>query len=174
MITIEDSINLFSLKEKQILKKRCVSFSGSIDDPAKRSEKSKNYYVRQYILNTDEDMKSIIIKINNYLNEKLKNKIEFQGAWINKITNQTNKNDEFHTDAADITFLMYLNDEFTGGEYEYIELENKKKKKLKPKKYLSIITNKTIEHRVHPVLEGERYSMVFFYNFDKKINKTLI
>ena len=119
-------------------------------------------------------MKSIIIKINNYLNEKLKNKIEFQGAWINKITNQTNKNDEFHTDAADITFLIYLNDEFTGGEYEYIELENKKKKKLKPKKYLSIITNKTIEHRVHPVLEGERYSMVFFYNFDKKINKTLI
>ena len=173
MLLIEDNINLFSLKEKKILKKRCVSFK--VDDtPTELSGKSRNYYVRQYISNVDEDMKSIIIKINNYLNEKLKTKITFQMAWINKITNQTNRNDEFHQDASDITFLMYLNDEFTGGEYEYIEPENKKKEKLKPKQYLSIITDKTIKHRVNPVLEGERYSMVFFYDFNKKINKTLI
>jgi len=173
MIVIEDSINLFSLKEKKILKKRCVSFK--VDNtPTELSGKSKNYYVRQYISNVDEDMKSIITKINNYLNEKLKTKIRLNTAWINKITNQTNKKDKFHHDESDITFLIYLNDEFTGGEYEYVIPENKKKEKLKPTKYLSIITDRTINHRVNPVLEGERYSMVFFYNFDKEVNKTLI
>jgi hypothetical protein len=172
MIVIEDNKDLFSLKEKQILIKRCLSFK--IDDIPELIGKSRNFYVREHISIDDKNMQPIILKINNYLNQKLKSKIRFQMAWINKITNQTNQNDKFHHDESDITFLMYLNDEFTGGEYEYFEPENKKKEKLKPKKYLSIITDKTIEHRVNPVLDGERYSMVFFYDFDKKVNKTLI
>ena len=172
MIVIEDNIDLFTLKEKEILKKRCLSFK--IDDIPQKIGKSKNYYVREYISNDDEDMKSIILKIKNYLDKKVKIKLNFKMAWINKITNETNKKDDFHRDESDITFLMYLNDEFTGGEYEYIVPENKNKEKLKPKKYLSIITNNSISHKVNPVLEGERYSMVFFYDFDKKVNKTLI
>ena len=173
MILIENDIDLFTLEEKEILEKKCSLFV-NIDNPVKK-EKLTNYYVREFINKDDPEFRTIISKIDNCINKQFKKiNIKLDGFWINKITNQTNKNDEFHTDAADITFLIYLNDEFTGGEYEYIELENKKKKKLKPKKYLSIITDRTVEHRVNPVLEGERYSMVFFYNFDKKVNKTLI
>ena len=172
MIVIEDNIDLFTLKEKEILKKKCLSFK--IDNTPELTGKSRNYYVRHFISNDDEDMKSIILKIKNYLDKKVKIKLNFKMAWINKITNETNKKDDFHRDESDITFLMYLNDEFTGGEYEYIVPENKNKEKLKPKKYLSIITNNSISHKVNPVLEGERYSMVFFYDFDKKVNKTLI
>ena len=173
MILIEDNTNLFSLKEKEILEKKCSLFVNS-DGPTKK-ENFTNYYVREHVNKDDLEFQTIISKINDCVNKQFKtNNIILEAFWINKITNETNKNDGFHRDSSDLTFLMYLNDEFTGGEYEYIVSETKRKEKIKPKKYLSIITNRDVEHRVKPVLEGERYSIVFFYNFVKKVNKTLL
>jgi len=173
MISIEDNSDLFNLNEKEILEKKYLSFTLT-DNPSKK-EKSANYYVRSHIPNDDAEFKMIVSKINNYVTKlSKKDNIKLNAYWINKVTKDTNKNDEFHKDSSDLTFLMYLNEEFTGGEYEYIAPETKNKEKIKPKKYLSIITTKDISHRVKPVLDGERYSIVFFYDFDKKVNKTLI
>jgi hypothetical protein len=169
MILIEDNTNLFTLEEKETLEKKCTLFVNN------SSLNSTNYYVRESIHKDNPEFQTIISKINNCVNKQLKTiNIKLDAFWINKITNETNKNDGFHKDSSDITFLMYLNDEFTGGEYEYMVEETQKREKLKPKKYLSIITNRDIEHRVKPVLEGERYSIVFFYSYTKKTNKTLL
>jgi hypothetical protein len=173
MILIKDNTDLFTLEEKGILEKKCSLFTNN-DNPAKK-ENFVNYYVREYVDKDDPEFQTIISKINNYvIKSSKKDNINLTGFWINKVTNETNKNDDFHKDYSDITFLMYLNDEFMGGEYEYIAPESKIKSKIKPKKYLSIITDKNIPHRVNPVLEGERYSIVFFYDINKKINKSLI
>ena len=173
MILIEDNVDLFSPKEKEILEKKYLSFVTS--HIPEKNEKGTSYYVRERIFNDDPVFQTIISKINHCVSKLSKTvNINLDGFWINKVTNETNKNDGFHKDESDITFLMYLNDEFTGGEYEYIVAETRKREKLKPKKYLSIMTNRDIEHRVNPVLEGERYSIVFFYSFNKKANKTLL
>lgn len=176
MVVVNDSTNLFNSEEKAILEKKCISFTNT-DIPTTDNDVLvlQNYYIRERFNNNDIEFETIISKINDYVFKLLKtNKIGLDGFWINKITNETNKNDDFHTDFADITFLMYLNDTFTGGEYEYNEPNIQGRKKIKPKKYLSIVTSTDIEHRVKPVIEGERYSIVFFYSFDKKVNKTLI
>lgn len=173
MILIEDNFNLFNLNEKEILEKKYLSFTLT-SNPSK-NEKSANYYVRSRIPYNDREFKCIVSKINDYVAKlSKKDNIILNACWINKVTKETNKNDKFHKDSSDLTFLMYLNDDFIGGEYEYIEPETKSKEKIKPKKYLSIVITKDISHRVKPVLEGERYSIVFFYNLDKKTNKTLI
>jgi hypothetical protein len=173
MILIKDNTDLFTLEEKYILEKKCSLFTNN-DNPAKK-ENFVNYYVREHVDKDDTEFQTIISKINNYaIKSSKKGNINLTGLWINKVTNETNKNDDFHKDYSDITFLMYLNDEFIGGEYEYIAPESKIKSKIKPKKYLSIIADKNIPHRVNPVLEGERYSIVFFYDINKKINKSLI
>lgn len=171
MIVFEDSTHLFNTEEKEILEKKCRSF---VNDDVPSAD-TKNYYVRERINKNNDEFKTIISKVNNHITNLSKTEsIKLDGFWINKITNETNQNDGFHKDVSDITFLMYLNDEFTGGEYEYIVPETKNKEHLIPKKYLSIITTKDVAHRVKPVINGERYSIVFFYNFDKKISKTLI
>lgn len=171
MIVVEDSTHLFNLEEREILEKKYKSFINN-DAPNK---KFKNYYVREHVDNNNDEFKTIISKINNRVTKLLKTEnIKLDGFWVNKITNETNKNDGFHKDESDITFLMYLNDEFTGGDYQYVVPETKNKELIKPKKYLSIVTTKDVEHRVKPVISGERYSIVFFYSFDKKTSKSLI
>ena len=37
----------------------------------------------------------------------------------------SNKNDKYHLDTSDITILIFLNDDFVGGEFEYINEEKK-------------------------------------------------
>ena len=173
MILIEDNTDLFDTKEKQILEKKCLSFA--ITHPPLKINKGTNYYVRQFISNDDIEFQTIISKVNNCVKKLPKPiDIELDSFWINKVTKNTNKDDEFHKDSSDLTFLMYLNEDFAGGEYEYIEPDDKNKQILKPKKYLSVITSKDIPHRVKPILDGERYSLVFFYNFIKKNKKSLL
>jgi|688.fasta_scaffold692052_2 hypothetical protein len=173
MILIEDNADLFDINEKQILEKKCLSFI--VTHPPVKTKFGANYYVRELISNDDTEFQTIISKVNNSVRKLSKPiDIKLNEFWINKVTKNTNKDDGFHKDVSAITFLMYLNDEFTGGEYEYVIPTTKKKEKLKPKKYLSIITDRSVEHRVNPVIEGQRYSIVFFYDFDKKLNKTLI
>jgi len=170
MLAIKDNVDLFNPNEKKILEKKCLTFINS----SVPNKSSNNYYVRQHIPNDDIEFETIIDKINNYVIKLLKTDIKLEGLWINKVTNDTNQTDGFHYDASDITFLMYLNDDFTGGEYEYVISKTDEGKIIKPEKYLSIITDKGIKHRVKPVISGERYSIVFFYYFDTKIKKTLI
>ena len=173
MILIQDNTDLFDTKEKQILEKKCLSFV--ITHPPLKINNGTNYYLRECIDNDDIEFQTIICKVNNLLTQ-LSNTIDVKldSFWVNKVTKNTNKDDEFHKDSSDLTFLMYLNETFTGGEYEYVEPADENKQIVKPKKYLSVITSKDIPHRVKPVLDGERYSLVFFYNFIKKNKKTIL
>ena len=53
---------------------------------------------------------------------------------------------------------MYLNDEFSGGELNYPDLDIK----IKPKKYSLVVHNAQIQHAVLPVTHGTRYSITAF------------
>lgn len=172
MILIEDNINLFNDEEKKLLEEKCKNFI--IDEYPNSVGNYKNFYTKYNIYNKDKNYESIFEKVKKYLKKNLKNdNFTLEGVWINKVDTETNKSDDFHTDDSDLTFLIYLNEDFDGGEFEY-EDENKFKHKIKPKKYLGIITNNKVSHRVNPVVKGVRYSMVFFYYYFKKNTQTII
>lgn len=95
------------------------------------------------------------------------------GTWINKINSNTNNNDRFHLDISDLTIVTYLNDDFIGGEFEYID-DNNQHIQIKPQKNTSLIMNNKLLHRVKPTIMGERLSLVCFFNFDKKTKKTIL
>lgn len=168
MIIIEDGSNLFNEKEKLYLENKCENFSIS-----QLPNNKGNYYVRSYLDKNTEDSKNIINKINLNLKKHFNNFDETpSNIWINKVDSTTNKNDTFHNDKSYLTFLFYLNDDFSGGEYEYT-IPKERIKKIQPKKYMSIITDSDVSHRVLPVRNGVRYSLVAFYDVKREI-KTLI
>ena len=74
---------------------------------------------------------------------------------------------------SNLTIVTYLNDDFEGGEFEYID-DFKSKVKIIPQKNLSLIMNGYLNHRVLPVHKGERYSLVSFFDVIKKYKSTLI
>jgi predicted 2-oxoglutarate/Fe(II)-dependent dioxygenase YbiX len=130
-----------------------------------------NYYNRYHFQLKDSYIENIELFLFKKYNKKyvLKNK----GFWINKITKDTNKNDKFHTDTSDLTIVTYLNDEYKGGEFEYIN-RDKKEIKIEVKKGVSLIMDNIVLHRVLPVLSGTRYSLVCFFDLIVKSDKTII
>jgi hypothetical protein len=170
MIQIESHTELFSDDEKLLLKNACDNFIAT-DESLK---KVNNYYVRHIINKNERGFEKIIDKVTKHINSiSTEFKCELIGMFINEVTSETNANDEFHTDSDDFTYILYLNDEYEGGEFEYIA--EKKKVKLSPKKYMAISISNEVFHRVNPVKTGKRYSFIMFYeNENKKKNKTLI
>lgn len=168
MIIVEDNVDLFNDEEKNYLEDECKNFLIS-ESPSK----TNNYYARSFLNKNNKDIKNIINKINLYLKKYFNNfNEEVDNIWINKVDSTTNKNDGFHFDKSHLTFLFYLNDNFTGGEYEYKNLKDSIKK-IYPKKYMSIVTNSNINHRVLPVTNGVRYSLVVFYGANKEIRSII-
>lgn len=136
-----------------------------------------NFYNRIFI--EDKDLTDYYDNILNFLKSKMnKNKFDIIdkskfNSWINKIIPETNKNDNFHFDMSFMTAVTYLNDNFKNGEFEYVD-ENDKIKKLNPKKGMTLIMDETLFHRVKPVKDGVRYSLITFFQFLPKENKTLL
>jgi len=126
-----------------------------------------NYYVRK-ILNAEKDLLEYQEKCSKYL----PNGYELSGLWINKVTDKTNINDDFHNDKADLTIVTYINEDFDGGEFEYI-FKNQKIK-ITPQMNYSIMLHKKIKHRVLNVIRGSRFSLISFYIGIEKKEKTLI
>lgn len=174
MIIIDNFKDNFTIEEKTILENKCENFiATSIPDPNSKSKKT-NYYKRNEIDRNDKSMVSIIEKINTHIKNNFKNiNIFLLDCWINKIDESTNQNDSFHKDDSFMTFIIYLNDDFEGGEFEYI-LENNRKDKIKVHKYLTILSDHDLYHRVLPVTKGIRYSFVLFYDVIKKTEKTFV
>jgi hypothetical protein len=130
-----------------------------------------NYYNRYTISDFSKYktyLENILFKIYNQ-----KYFLQKTGAWINKINSNTNNNDEFHLDSSDLTIVTYLNDDFIGGEFEYIN-DNNENIQIKPQKNTSLIMNNKLLHRVKPTTMGERLSLVCFFNFDTKTKKTIL
>lgn len=86
--------------------------------------------------------------------------------WINEVTPLTNKNDVYHLDDCQLTIITYLNDDFNGGEFEY--LDNNIPKKILPIKNKSIILSGHINHRTLPITSGIRHSLVGAFNVPVK------
>lgn len=129
-----------------------------------------NYYNRLIPDEFDEYK----IYLENFIYEKYQQKFHLQskGVWINKVLNESNKNDNFHTDNSDLTIVTYLNDDFVGGDFEY---KNKNDIiKIKPRKLLSLVMDNKLEHRVLPVISGVRYSLVCFFDLIRKNEKSIL
>jgi len=159
--------NILNKNELDILQKQCYNF---IQD-----KNSNGYYNRMRI---DENIVSMF-------SEKLK-KIIFEtlnleyilipkiSTWLNCVNNKTNQNDTFHTDISEISIVIYLNEDFKGGELEYKD-ETGNKKTYIPKINSGIIMTNKLLHRVLPVIKGKRFSIVsFLENKNIKIKKTLL
>ena len=92
---------------------------------------------------------------------------------INRVNNEYNKNDSFHRDASYMSSVTLLNSDYKGGEFNYID-SNENDIKIKVDKYSTIIFNgKKTRHRILPVTEGSRYSLVTFWKRKKNKNKVI-
>lgn len=71
----------------------------------------------------------------------------------------------------DISIILYLNHDYTGGELEFTQLGLT----IKPKTGMMIAfpSYNEFAHKVHPVISGIRYSLVAWLETEKKIYETL-
>ena len=71
----------------------------------------------------------------------------------------------------DVSFLFYLNEEFGGGELEFVDLGLT----IKPKKGMMIAfpSYKEFAHKVHPVTWGHRYTLVSWVETQKNLYDTI-
>lgn len=170
---IEEIKNLLSKNELDFLQNSCNNFNIS-DKPFKtKNEKNqRNYYIRSMI-DIKNNLLDYQMQIENYLFEKFNVKYKILNIWINKVTTETNESDDFHKDESDLTVITYLNDDFIGGEYVYLD-ENNKSISVKPKKNMCILQSKALMHKVNPVTMGIRYSCVTFLKYVAKDKKTLM
>lgn len=173
MIWINEKLDILTDDEILFLDNKCKNFIATEEPKLYSFGLSKNYYNRLSFKN-EETNERIIEKLVTYVQNITNNKkINYWGGSINKVFNSSNENDDLHTDISDYTIILYLNDDFSGGEFEYIN-ENGESVKIKPKKNLCIISTDKLKHRVLPVIDGERYSLVIFLMSQNKSKSTLI
>lgn len=158
--------------EFDFLKNSINNFVSNSNPVVNIKEKVKNYYYRMR-LDEHIDLLNYQNKLISYLNKNFNLNVKIDGIWINKINNQYNKNDDFHIDKSDLTIITFLNDNFLGGEFEYID-DNEVASQIKPKKGLSILQNNLLLHRVKNVIEGDRYTLICFLKTEIKNKKTLL
>jgi hypothetical protein len=172
MVIIDENNEILNNDDKKFLQEKCENFI--LSQSPRLTGEYINYFNRSFI-NIDNPLAQNIIKnCESYIKSKLNDRyLKLSGLWINKVDEHSNNDDDFHHDTCSGTLIIYLNENFTGGDFEYKD-DNKNYVKIKPKKYLTIVMNDKLYHRVLPVLDGVRYSLVcFFHNEDKK-QKSLI
>jgi hypothetical protein len=166
----EEIKNLLSINELNFLQNKCNNFN--ITDTPYKNKNGNNSYIREKI-----DIKLNLIdyqaKIENYIFKKLNIKFKTINIFINKISNETNKSDDYHHDKCNLTIVTFLNDDFIGGEYVYLDNDNNPIF-IKPKKNMCILQDNKLMHKVNPVSSGIRYSCVVFLNYVDKNTKSLI
>ena len=158
---VETYQNLLSEKELLLLDSLCKNFIET-EVPYKN-----NNYFRQSLNINDE-----LLEYQKQCLQYLSDEYELYALWLNKITNETNIDNDFHIDKADLSIITYLNEDFQGGEFEYI-FKNEQIKFL-PKINHTILFNEKIKHRVLNVISGTRFSLISFYRQIQKNKKTLI
>lgn len=168
---IESVDGFLSQEDLNLLDNLCINFD--IDNSISTTPRKGNWYYRMFI---DKETHFIDYQntIKNYIHKKYKFNTEIKSIWINRVTSETNKEDKFHFDECDITVVSYINDNFEGGEFEFQRNERPPTEKIKPKRNLSLITNRELPHRVSPITSGERYSLIVFCDIPTKNKKTML
>ena len=92
---------------------------------------------RQYIDLKDPLMYNIVMGLESYIKTKLYTNLELKSMWINKIDINSNKDDNFHKDTSPYSLILYLNDDYIGGELEYVNDTNNRLK-ITPQKNLEV------------------------------------
>lgn len=161
MITILD--NLLNKNELKILKKECELFKEDLFQIY--STQNKVSFVKD---NLKEYLNKLLFEVN-----KSPKKFIISDIWINKISCNSNLNEKYHYDDSDFAVVTYINDDFIGGELEWID-NDKNVKKILPKENLTILIPKNIYHKVLPVTVGDRFSLAIFFKYDLTQKKTMI
>lgn len=160
---IKEFKSILNKDELKYLQNKCDSFiknNQTIPD-------GKNWFYNSMHLYGESDLDNLNSKLLEIVGKNYE--IQYNGIFINKVTSETNKGDDYHQDQSDLTIVTYLNEDYMGGEFEYI-LDNKVSI-IKPQINLSIMMDKKTPHRVLPVIEGVRYSLIVWF---KNINKNII
>jgi len=132
--------------------------------------KNRNY--SRIMLSQQEIDTNLKHYLNNIPYVFEKNLFNLDLITINYIDRENFKNNLFHFDHSDISFITYINDDFEGGEFEY--MISNETHTIKPKKNLSILFDSNIMHRVLPVETGKRYSLVCFFTAKENLQKKII
>ena len=170
--------NLLKNIELNNLLEICYKFDNQLFQKIDKQKIPDNNYNRLYVKNYL--LKSYYDNLNEFLNQNISetkiNALDLSkpNSWINMVTTETNKYDRFHQDNASLSVVTYLNDNFESGEFEYVDSKNKKSIKIKPELNKTLIMDETLPHRVLPIKNGVRFSLVTFYEFTAKKQKSLI
>lgn len=171
MISIDKNSKVLNDDDMELLQEKCNNFI-STQPPTKEKDKI-NFYFRQFLDLRDPLMYNIVMGLESYIKTKLYTNLELKSMWINKIDSDSNKNDNFHKDISPCSLILYLNDDYIGGELEYINDTNNRLKII-PQKKLVVIMNNQLEHRVLPITSGVRYSLAAFFGFIDNQTKTIL
>ena len=174
MILVDKNSKVLSDADMKFLYKKCNNFILS-ESPETKGKNEGNYYFREFLDLKDPLIHNIVMGLESYIKTKLYTNLELKSMWINKIDINSNKNDNFHKDISPCSLILYLNDEYIGGELEYLhDTDRNNKLKIIPQKNLVVIMNNQLEHRVLPITSGVRYSLVAFFSFIGKQTKSII
>lgn len=168
MIKVID--NFLTESEFSFLKEIINNTDFYADSKAFTTDDLKSYYNRKFIEPPENIEKKIYESLKIEYN--LPN-LKIDACWINHIYVNTNENDDFHKDISDVSTVLFLNDEFIGGNFEYKDF-NGDINIITPKENRFIMMDKKYPHRVRNVIEGNRYTFVTFLSFQKKTSKTII
>ncbi len=135
-----------------------------------------NFYNRQKI--DDNNLTTYKKKLKTILKEYHQNKeYNFTDSWINRVDNTQPipiESDKFHLDISDLSIITFINDDYTGGQFSYLNNKNEEII-IEPKKNLTIILNGSeLYHRVCSVMGGTRFTLISFLEYENKKNKTLL
>lgn len=163
--------NALSSSEIEFLKKFCNNFINDTEIGV-----DLNFYNRQKI--KDNSLADYKEKLNKVLKEYHKNKeCNIIDTWVNRIdkTQPTIKqNNNFHLDMSDFTIVTFINDDYIGGQFSYLNNKNEEIS-IEPKQNLTIILDGSkMEHKVCQVLDGTRFTLVSFLEYESKKDKTLL
>lgn len=139
------------------------------------SIEKNNSYFRQYIDNNSTKIEKFIKNIDFLLKTKcLYQTTSLSGIWINKIDSNEYQVEDFHLDEDSVSTITFLNDDFDGGSFVYIQ-PNQNEQYVHPKKYKTIILEGSkIPHKVNHVSNGSRYTLVTFWEKKEKNKKSII
>jgi len=171
MISIYKNSKSLNDDDMELLQKKCNNFIFS--QPPTLEKDNTNFYFRQYIDLKDPLIHNIVTGLESYIKTKLYTNLELKSMWINKIDSDSNKNDNFHKDISPCSLILYLNDDYIGGELEYIDDTNNRLKII-PQKNLVVIMDNQLKHRVLPITSGVRYSLAAFFGFMDNQTKSII
>ena len=119
-----------------------------------------NYWYNGINILKEKDNFSFLkrIDIQNYKPEILR---------IHKIDSNVNTPEVPHFDSTPFSFIIFINDDYTGGELNFKNIS------ISPSKYSIVYFTKDESHHIKKVDKGVRYTLVGFLNspigFDRKI-----